>query len=178
MQAVCWLQPVQEQAGSQSALGPACLHVRVLNCVPGPACWQSHCSTQIPPCCPPSCCCRGTLEALSWNASCTSCRPDRTQYEVVPHLRLELTNPKQTIFLYGNVTPLECAAAHGHVDAMKLLMQVSALKGLAGRLVKVGDSTAQGCCAQAARTAALKGSRAQRCVHCGHAAGKCKPFSC
>jgi hypothetical protein len=37
---------------------------------------------------------------------------------------LELTNPKQTIFLYGNVTPLECAAAHGHVDAMKLLMQV------------------------------------------------------
>jgi hypothetical protein len=42
----------------------------------------------------------------------------------VPHLRLELTSPKQTIFLYGNVTPLECAAAHGHVDAMKLLMQV------------------------------------------------------
>lgn len=74
---------------------------------------------------------RATLEALSWNASCTSCRPDRTQFEVVPHLRLELTSPKQTIFLYGNVTPLECAAAHGHVDAMKLLMQNGVAPGRA-----------------------------------------------
>lgn len=68
--------------------------------------------------------CRASLESFSFNASCTSCRADRSQQEVVPHLRLELTNPRQTIFLYGNVTPLECAAAHGHTDAMKLLMQV------------------------------------------------------
>lgn len=131
--------PVQKQAGSQLPVGPACLHVRVPNCVllgllVGK---QTLCSAHNPPCCPPSCCCcRATLEALSWNASCTHCRPDRTQYEVVPHLRLELTNPKQTIFLYGNVTPLECAAAHGHVDAMKLLMQVSAQR--AGRAVGDG----------------------------------------
>lgn len=71
------------------------------------------------------CVCRASLESLSFNASCTACRADRSQSEVIPHLRLELTNPKQTAFLYGNVTPLECAAAHGHTEAMKLLMLVS-----------------------------------------------------
>lgn len=68
---------------------------------------------------------RVVFESLSLNATCTTCRPDRAEFEVVPHVQLALTNPQQTVFLYGNVTPLECAAAHGHVKAMKLLMQVS-----------------------------------------------------
>lgn len=80
---------------------------------------------------------RVALEGLSHNASCTSCQQDRrTEHEVVPHLRLELTHPKpQTIFLYGNVTPLECAAAHGHVPVMKQLMQVKRQEGLAAAVI-------------------------------------------
>jgi hypothetical protein len=40
------------------------------------------------------------------------------------HGTLHFSNPPQQVVLFGDVTPFECAAAHGHVQAMKLLVQV------------------------------------------------------
>lgn len=71
-------------------------------------------------------CCRIVLESRNHDA-CKGKKCDllADRPGLYAHGTLQLSNPPQQVVLFGDVTPFECAAAHGHVQTMKLLIQAS-----------------------------------------------------
>jgi hypothetical protein len=81
------------------------------------------------------------------------------------HGTLHFSNQQQQVVLFGDVTPFECAAAHGHVQAMKLLVQVC---GGACHYVIYGSCTADRTVAMQAVGKAIAVCTMQwLCVACG-----------
>jgi hypothetical protein len=70
--------------------------------------------------------CRIVLESRNENAckgsSCDALAFD--QRGLYAHGTLQFSDAPHQVILFGDVTPIECAAAHGHVQALKLLVQV------------------------------------------------------
>lgn len=69
--------------------------------------------------------CRIVLESRN-NDACKgkNCELLADRPGLYAHGTLHFNSPPQQVVLFGDVTPFECAAAHGHIQAMKLLVQV------------------------------------------------------
>jgi hypothetical protein len=69
--------------------------------------------------------CRIVLESRN-NDACKgkNCELLADRPGLYAHGTLHFNSPPQQVVLFGDVTPFECAAAHGHVQAAKLLVQV------------------------------------------------------
>ncbi|WIA28257.1 hypothetical protein OEZ86_010812 [Tetradesmus obliquus] len=59
------------------------------------------------------------------------------------HGTLHFNSPPQQVVLFGDVTPFECAAAHGHIQAMKLLVQGGVAPGKAFEVAGIFTLTKQ-----------------------------------
>jgi hypothetical protein len=82
---------------------------------------------------------RAALESYTFNVTVPGCEngcPNQPVHPVTAHLRWDIQQLQQSVFLYANVTPVECAAGNGHVQAVKELLLVRCV------LVFVGSSPA------------------------------------